>query len=94
MDPDSVTFDNNTPLHIACGRGLTRMVALLMAAGANPDMENDDNHDEMESDDEPEDRECSEIYDRDIDSGKPGMKPRDLVSDDKKVSASRVWCEL
>ncbi|XP_064604065.1 nuclear factor NF-kappa-B p105 subunit-like [Liolophura sinensis] len=85
VDPNSVTFDNNTPLHIACGRGLTGMVALLMAAGANPDMENDDNADEVESDDESEDRECNHSCDQDDDSEKSGMKPRDLVSDDKKI---------
>ncbi|KAH3863816.1 nuclear factor NF-kappa-B p105 subunit-like isoform X2 [Dreissena polymorpha] len=35
-------FDGNTALHIACGRGNVGMVALLMAGGANPDIENDD----------------------------------------------------
>lgn len=35
-------FDGNTALHIACGRGNVGMVALLMAGGADPDIENDD----------------------------------------------------
>jgi len=35
-------FDGNTPLHIACGRGNVGMVALLMAGGADPDIENDE----------------------------------------------------
>lgn len=35
-------FDGNTALHIACGRGNVGMVALLMAGGADPNIENDD----------------------------------------------------
>lgn len=35
-------FDGNTALHLACGRGNVGMVALLMAGGADPDVENDD----------------------------------------------------
>ncbi|WAQ97288.1 NFKB1-like protein [Mya arenaria] len=35
-------FDGNTALHIACGRGNVGMVALLMAGGADPDIENDE----------------------------------------------------
>ena len=35
-------FDGNTSLHIACGRGNVGMVALLMAGGADPNIENDD----------------------------------------------------
>lgn len=35
-------FDGNTALHIACGRGSVGMVALLMAGGADPNIENDD----------------------------------------------------
>lgn len=35
-------FDGNTALHIGCGRGNVGMVALLMAGGADPSIENDD----------------------------------------------------
>ncbi|XP_043916279.1 nuclear factor NF-kappa-B p105 subunit [Protopterus annectens] len=37
---DCVTFDGTTPLHIAAGRGSTRLTALLKAAGADPHIEN------------------------------------------------------
>ncbi|XP_053779053.1 nuclear factor NF-kappa-B p105 subunit isoform X4 [Desmodus rotundus] len=39
-DVDSTTYDGTTPLHIAAGRGSTRMAALLKAAGADPLVEN------------------------------------------------------
>ncbi|XP_036266185.1 nuclear factor NF-kappa-B p105 subunit isoform X3 [Pipistrellus kuhlii] len=39
-DVDSTTYDGTTPLHIAAGRGSTRMAALLKAAGADPLLEN------------------------------------------------------
>ncbi|KAL8565005.1 hypothetical protein ACOMHN_003381 [Nucella lapillus] len=35
-------FDGNTPLHVACCRGLIGMVALLMTAGAQTDVENEE----------------------------------------------------
>ncbi|XP_058522971.1 nuclear factor NF-kappa-B p105 subunit isoform X1 [Ochotona princeps] len=37
---DSTTFDGTTPLHIAAGRGSTKLAALLKAAGADPLVEN------------------------------------------------------
>ncbi|KAG8134450.1 hypothetical protein E2320_007561 [Naja naja] len=37
---DSVTYDGTTPLHIAAGRGSTKLAALLKAAGADPHIEN------------------------------------------------------
>ncbi|XP_055034514.2 nuclear factor NF-kappa-B p105 subunit [Misgurnus anguillicaudatus] len=37
---DSVTYNGSTPLHIAAGRGSTKLTALLMAAGADPHKEN------------------------------------------------------
>ncbi|XP_009687645.1 nuclear factor NF-kappa-B p105 subunit isoform X3 [Struthio camelus] len=39
-DVDSTTYDGTTPLHIAAGRGSTKLAALLKAAGANPHIEN------------------------------------------------------
>ncbi|XP_074849604.1 nuclear factor NF-kappa-B p105 subunit [Carettochelys insculpta] len=39
-DVDSTTYDGTTPLHIAAGRGSTKMTALLKAAGADPHVEN------------------------------------------------------
>uniref|UniRef100_A0A8C8R9X2 Nuclear factor NF-kappa-B p105 subunit n=1 Tax=Pelusios castaneus TaxID=367368 RepID=A0A8C8R9X2_9SAUR len=37
---DSITYDGTTPLHIAAGRGSTKLTALLKAAGADPHIEN------------------------------------------------------
>lgn len=39
-DVDSTTYDGTTPLHIAAGRGSTKLTALLKAAGADPYIEN------------------------------------------------------
>ncbi|NXD14679.1 NFKB1 factor, partial [Nothocercus nigrocapillus] len=39
-DVDSTTYDGTTPLHIAAGRGSTKLAALLKAAGANPHIQN------------------------------------------------------
>lgn len=39
-DVDAATFDESTPLHIAAGRGMKSLVALLLAAGANPTVTN------------------------------------------------------
>uniref|UniRef100_A0A8B9IS03 Nuclear factor NF-kappa-B p105 subunit n=1 Tax=Amazona collaria TaxID=241587 RepID=A0A8B9IS03_9PSIT len=39
-DVDSTTYDGTTPLHIAAGRGSTKLTAVLKAAGANPHIEN------------------------------------------------------
>ena len=39
-DPDVMTFDEITPLHIAAGRGMESVAALLLAAGADPRMTN------------------------------------------------------
>ncbi|XP_032876238.1 nuclear factor NF-kappa-B p105 subunit isoform X1 [Amblyraja radiata] len=37
---DATTFDGSTALHIAAGRGSTKLCALLMAAGADPHIQN------------------------------------------------------
>ncbi|NXB76170.1 NFKB1 factor, partial [Donacobius atricapilla] len=39
-DVDSTTYDGTTPLHIAAGKGSTKLAAVLKAAGANPHIEN------------------------------------------------------
>ncbi|KAK7498584.1 hypothetical protein BaRGS_00010244 [Batillaria attramentaria] len=55
-DVNARCFDGNTPLHIACCRGLVGMVALLMTAGANPEVENEEVPPEEDGDvDETED---------------------------------------
>ena len=37
-DPDAMTFNEITSLHIAAGRGMESVAALLLAAGADPRM--------------------------------------------------------
>ncbi|XP_051921870.1 nuclear factor NF-kappa-B p105 subunit isoform X2 [Hippocampus zosterae] len=55
---DCCTYDGTTPLHVAAGRGLVKLTALLMAAGADPHKENleplfyKDEDDDDEDDDE------------------------------------------
>ena len=39
-DVDTVTFDGCTPLYVAAGRGMESLVALLLAAGADPTLVN------------------------------------------------------
>nr|AKC01669.1 NF-kB [Mizuhopecten yessoensis] len=51
---NATCFDGNTALHVACGRQNIGMVALLMAAGADPKIENMD-YDEEGSENENED---------------------------------------
>ncbi|XP_062573284.1 nuclear factor NF-kappa-B p105 subunit-like [Saccostrea cucullata] len=64
---DSVCFNGNTALHIACGRQNSGMVALLMAAGASPEIENSEAlKTEISSEDEEED----------VEKALPGHKPR------------------
>ncbi|XP_032041859.1 nuclear factor NF-kappa-B p105 subunit isoform X2 [Aythya fuligula] len=40
VDVNSTTYDGTTPLHIAAGRGSTKLAAVLKAAGADPHIEN------------------------------------------------------
>ena len=37
---DAMNFDECTPLHTAAGRGMESMVAMLLAAGADPKVTN------------------------------------------------------
>ncbi|GCB80649.1 hypothetical protein scyTo_0016299, partial [Scyliorhinus torazame] len=48
---DSTTFDGSTALHIAAGRGCSKLCALLMAAGADPQIEN---HEPLDDEDDDE----------------------------------------
>ncbi|XP_056422435.1 nuclear factor NF-kappa-B p105 subunit isoform X2 [Hyla sarda] len=71
---DSTTYDGNTPLHIAAGKGTAKLTALLKAAGADSLIEN------FEPLYIPGDTED----DSDIDEGiVPGTKPLDMAISDE-----------
>lgn len=84
-DVNARCFDGNTPLHIACGRGLIGMVALLMTAGANPDLENE----EVPSEDEKAaDSESEELEDNHPRRCQRGLQPIDYAAGNDKVCYS------
>ncbi|KAE8630728.1 hypothetical protein XENTR_v10000934 [Xenopus tropicalis] len=71
---DNTTYDGNTPLHIAVGRGSTKLTALLKAAGADSFVENFEPLLRFE-DTQDED---------DVDEGiVPGTKPLDIATSDE-----------
>lgn len=79
-------FDGNTVLHIACGRGNVSMVALLMAGGADPNVENDDIvevSDEAESE-ESDSQESGEEDAENNSENKNTVRSNDVVDVDDK----------
>ncbi|KAM4050081.1 nuclear factor NF-kappa-B p105 subunit isoform 2-T2 [Anomaloglossus baeobatrachus] len=71
---DSTTYDGNTPLHIAAGKGSTKLTALLKAAGADSFIENF----------EPLYIPGNVEDDNDVDEGiVPGTKPLDMAISDE-----------
>ncbi|XP_044130636.1 nuclear factor NF-kappa-B p105 subunit [Bufo gargarizans] len=71
---DSTTYDGNTPLHIAAGKGSTKLTALLKAAGADCFIENF----------EPLYIPGNTEDDSDVDEGiVPGTKPLDMAISDE-----------
>lgn len=71
---DSTTYDGNTPLHLAAGRGSTKLTALLKAAGADSLIENY----------EPLYVSGNTGDDSDLDEGiVPGTKPLDMAINDE-----------
>ncbi|XP_073495254.1 nuclear factor NF-kappa-B p105 subunit [Phyllobates terribilis] len=71
---DSTTYDGNTPLHIAAGKGSTKLTALLKAAGADSFIENF----------EPLYVPGNTEDDNDVDEGiVPGTKPLDMAISDE-----------
>ncbi|XP_063774390.1 nuclear factor NF-kappa-B p105 subunit [Pseudophryne corroboree] len=71
---DSTTYDGSTPLHVAAGRGSTKLTALLKSAGADSFIENFEplyNTEETEEE-------------NDVDEGiVPGTKPLDMALSDE-----------
>jgi hypothetical protein len=81
-------FDGNTALHVACGRGNVGMVALLMAGGADPNVENDDIvSDEDESEDSDSQGSGEENTHDDITDNKNIEKSDDV--DDKDLDTEK-----
>ncbi|XP_060560227.1 nuclear factor NF-kappa-B p105 subunit-like isoform X2 [Ruditapes philippinarum] len=81
-------FDGNTALHVACGRGNVGMVALLMAGGADPNVENDDIvSDEDESEDSDSQESGEENTHDDIADNKNIEKSDDV--DDKDLDTEK-----
>ncbi|XP_009701205.1 PREDICTED: nuclear factor NF-kappa-B p105 subunit [Cariama cristata] len=69
-DVDSTTYDGTTPLHIAAGRGSTKLAAVLKAAGANPHIENFEPLFDVD-----------DVKDEDDDEGiMPGTTPLDMAA--------------
>uniref|UniRef100_A0A8B9BY55 Nuclear factor NF-kappa-B p105 subunit n=1 Tax=Anser brachyrhynchus TaxID=132585 RepID=A0A8B9BY55_9AVES len=70
VDVNSTTYDGTTPLHIAAGRGSTKLAAVLKAAGADPHIENFEPLFDLE-----------DMKDDDNDEGiVPGTTPLDMAS--------------
>ena len=80
---NAVCFDGNTPLHFACGKKNVGMVALLMAAGADPNMENADLTDtDSNCDGEETKKDRSE---EDCSMSLRGQLPKDFAAGHEKV---------
>uniref|UniRef100_A0A669QEZ5 Nuclear factor NF-kappa-B p105 subunit n=1 Tax=Phasianus colchicus TaxID=9054 RepID=A0A669QEZ5_PHACC len=69
-DVDSTTYDGTTPLHIAAGRGFTKLAAVLKAAGADPHIENFEPLFDVEED----------VKDDDDEGIVPGTTPLDMAA--------------
>ena len=84
-DVNARCFDGNTPLHIACCRGLIGMVALLMTAGACTDIENEEIPPEHGPQQGAETEEGEEALRR----CRRGLQPRDYAAGKDRL---RVGC--
>ena len=81
-------FDGNTALHVACGRGNVGMVALLMAGGADPTVENDDIVSDEGESDESDSQESEGENTQNIESDNKNIKKSDDV-DDKDMDTEK-----
>lgn len=73
-------FDGNTALHIACGRGNVSLVALLMAGGADPNIENDE-VEEVSDEAEPDESDSQESSEESVENDNVDSK-NNAVTDD------------
>ncbi|XP_033100082.1 nuclear factor NF-kappa-B p105 subunit-like isoform X2 [Anneissia japonica] len=79
-----VTFNGNTPLHLAAGRNLVAVAALLLASHADPLKENYDTYIDSSDSSDDEDEEGSKRSAMDIsDDDICGKTPLDLASTDE-----------
>lgn len=83
VDIQTEDFAGNTPLHIASAYDLTAVAALLIAAGANPDVRNCDAANE--SDDSLLDEGCGDSLDdfEDNDEERLGSSAMDYAKSDQ-----------
>lgn len=97
---DTPSYDGNTALHIAVASNKLGITALLMAANANPDLENEEpeeeyiTEDDDDDDDADEDESNTETDGDAVESAEdetpPGITPKDLAQGNPKVSATSL----
>ncbi|XP_033756865.1 nuclear factor NF-kappa-B p105 subunit-like [Pecten maximus] len=80
---NATCFDGNTSLHVACGRQNVGMVALLMAAGADPKIENMDYEDESSENENEDEKDKDEMIRKD--KCQRGRTAEDFAMDNDKI---------
>ncbi|XP_069124904.1 nuclear factor NF-kappa-B p105 subunit-like isoform X1 [Argopecten irradians] len=80
---NATCFDGNTALHVACGRQNVGMVALLMAAGADPKIENTDYEDEGSENENEDEKDRDEMVTNE--KYHRGRTAEDFAMDNEKI---------
>ncbi|XP_060071732.1 nuclear factor NF-kappa-B p105 subunit-like isoform X2 [Ylistrum balloti] len=80
---NATCFDGNTALHVACGRQNIGMVALLMAAGADPKVENMDYEDEGSENENEDEKDKDEMIMKE--KSQRGRTAEDFAMDNDKI---------
>ncbi|XP_076454433.1 nuclear factor NF-kappa-B p105 subunit-like [Babylonia areolata] len=89
-DVNARCFDGNTPLHVACCRGLIGMVALLMTAGAQTTVENEEIPPDEDRGEEGEGKEGKESVERGSRRCRRGLQPRDYAAGKDRLRILRM----